>query len=267
MGTPGGKFSESFGALQPKVTLRYTVNDELNVFAAWGKGFRSGQFNQNGTAQLVGNANDVAREENTETFELGFKSRLADNRVTLNGTVWKTDVTDSHYFLFIGELTSQVMVNIDAVDLWGFDLEASVNIAEGFHVNAGFGYVDSEIKAYAFRPGDVGNKTPYIAETTLNLSAQYRTPITDDLEALARVDYNRIGDRYWDPENTTANSPIDLINARVAVESLSGGWTISFYGKNLLDTAWTPDVTADGGAIFTYLAPPRVWGADVRFNF
>ncbi|MEM9317252.1 MAG: TonB-dependent receptor, partial [Pseudomonadota bacterium] len=51
-GQPGARNKESFDKLQPKVTLRYQPTDNLNLYATWGEGFRSGQFNQNGIAQV-----------------------------------------------------------------------------------------------------------------------------------------------------------------------------------------------------------------------
>ena len=267
VGQPGAVNEMTFDALQPKATLRYTASDNVSVFASWGRGFRSGQFNQNGVGDLVANANDFAREEINDTAEIGFKSQWFDNRLTVNGTGFYSDVQDTHYFLFIGSISAQVMVNIDEVELKGFDLEATANLAEGLDLYAGFALTDSEIKEYVFNPAAVGNKAPYISETTLNLGAQYVAPVTSDLEALVRIDYNRAGERYWDPENTTKNSPVDLVNARIALQDIDDRWVLSFYGKNLLDTEWSPDVTADGGAIFSYLPQPRVYGFDLRYNF
>ena len=267
VGQPGAVNERTFDALQPKATLRYSVSENLSAFASWGRGFRSGQFNQNGVGDLVANANDFAREEINDTAELGFKSQWFDNRVTLNATGFYSDVKDTHYFLFIGSISAQVMVNIDKVELMGFDLEASANLAEGLDLYAGFALTDGEIKEYTFNPEAVGNKPPYISKTTLNLGAQYVTPISSELEGLVRIDYSRTGERYWDPENTTKNSPVDLVNARIALQDIDGRWILSVYGKNLLDTVWSPDVTADGGSLFTYLPQPRVYGFDVRYNF
>ncbi|MEJ0042295.1 MAG: TonB-dependent receptor [Rhizomicrobium sp.] len=37
-------------AFQPQAILRYTVDDNVNVYASYGRGFRSGGFNQTGVA-------------------------------------------------------------------------------------------------------------------------------------------------------------------------------------------------------------------------
>jgi iron complex outermembrane receptor protein len=41
--------SESFSQLQPKVTWSWQASDEINVYASYGVGFRSGGFNSVGT--------------------------------------------------------------------------------------------------------------------------------------------------------------------------------------------------------------------------
>lgn len=267
VGSPGAVNEQTFDSLQPKASLRYKATDNLNLFASWGRGFRSGQFNQNGVGTLVGNAADFADQETTETLEVGFKSQFYDNRFTINGTAYKTDIEDSHYFLFVGAVSAQIMVNIDEVEIQGFDIEATANLAEGFDVYAGLGIIDSEIGAYTFSPGAVGNKAPYVSDSTLNLGGQYRFGLSDGLDGLVRLDYNRTGERFWDPENTTSNDPIDLLNARVALEGGDGKWVASLYAKNLLDTEYNLDLTADGGAVFSFIAPPQVFGVDFRVNF
>ena len=267
VGNPGAVNQRTFSELQPKVSLNYAINDDFRVFGSWGRGFRSGQFNQNGVSALVANATDVADEEVSETTELGFKSTFADGRATLNGSIYQTDVEGQHYFLFVGAVSAQIMVNIDEVEIVGGELELTANLADGFDVYAGIGLIDSEIKEYAFEPTAVGNDAPYVSDSTYNLGAQYRTDVGTSSEFLARVDYSVQGDRFWDPANTTMNSSIEILNARLAMEFGDGKWSVAAYGKNLLDTEYNLDITADGGLVFSFIAPPRVLGFDVRVNF
>ena len=80
-GNPGGVNEETFSEFQPKVTARYLVTDTASIYGSWGRGFRSGQFNQNGVGAAaaaadppVNGISDLLDEEVTETFEVGFKS-------------------------------------------------------------------------------------------------------------------------------------------------------------------------------------------------
>ena len=53
------------------------------------------------------------------------------------------------------------------------------------------------------------------------------------------------------------NSSIDILNARVGLEFGDGKWSVAAYGKNLLDTEYNLDITADGGLVFSFIAPPQ----------
>ena len=43
----------SYDLFQPKVSAKYKVSNDVNLFGSWGVGFRSGQFNQSGVAAVA----------------------------------------------------------------------------------------------------------------------------------------------------------------------------------------------------------------------
>ena len=65
-----------------------------------------------------------------------------------------------------------------------------------------------------------GNQAPYIANNTVNAGIQYRTDITSSLGLFIRGDFENRGRQFWDPENSTARSAIQLVNARIGIEDL-----------------------------------------------
>ena len=260
---------ETFSKFQPKVTARYDLSEDASVYGSWGIGFRSGQFNQSGTAEAalaggVAGVKDVVDQEEVETWELGFKSELFDKRLRFNTSAFYTTDKNPFYFVFIGEVGAQVLVNIDEVELYGIEVEATANLFEGFDAYTGFGYTKSEIKDYATNPGAVGNWAPYVPKTTFNLGAQYRTSITENLGIFARVDYERRGKQYWDPENSTARSALDLVNLRVGLEDPEGVWALTGTVMNATDEVYNSEWVVGG---FSHAAQPRTWHIDLRYNF
>lgn len=141
------------------------------------------------------------------------------NRLRLNAALFHTK-TNPLYFVFIGAVGAQALVNIDEVRLMGGEIEAVAKVGGGLDVYASFGYTDSKILANSLNPATIGNEAPYIAKTTLNLGAQYRADITDAMGLIARVDYERRGAQFWDPENSTARIALDLVNARIGFEDM-----------------------------------------------
>lgn len=268
-GAPGAVNTATFDKLQPKLSLRYAFNDDVQVYGSWGEGFRSGQFNQNGVAEAAAAAGlvgvmDVVDQEETETFEVGIKSEWWDNRVRLNGAIYDTTIDGFQYFVFVGEVGAQVLVNIDEVEVMGGELELQVSPLEGLNLYSGIGISDSEVKAYTLNPSAKGNKAPYVPEMTFNLGGQYRFPIGDSLAILTRLDYEHRGEQYWDPENSTARSAINLVRARVGIESIDQTWSIIASVANLTDEKYNEEWVLGG---FANPADPRTWSVDFRYNF
>jgi len=268
-GEPGANNTAEYDKWQPKFSLRYRLSDDTSIYGSWGIGFRSGQFNQNGVAAVAEGAGvngvaDSVDQEETETLELGFKSELLDGRVRLNGSVFDTTVDNSQYFVFIGEVGAQVLVNIGEVDIRGGEIELLAQVADGLDVYAGYGITDSEIKDYATNPAVVGNDAPYVPESTFNIGGQYRFPISDAINGLVRVDYEHRGKQYWDPENSTARSALDLVNARIGIESTNETWSLMASINNATDEEYNSEWVGGG---FAHAAPPRIWTVDFRYNF
>lgn len=268
-GTPGAQNRASFEKWQPKATLSYKPSRSINVYASYGEGFRSGQFNQNGTAAAalaagVAGVSDRIPQEDTRTSEIGGKLTLARGRVHIDGALFDTRVTNQQYFVFLGSIGAQVLVPIDKVRLRGGEIAAVVDLAEGLNTYASFGYTDGKILRYAVTPADIGNKSPYVPQTTINAGVQYRYPISERINIVARGDYRRLGKQFWDPENSTARSNVDLAGFRLGVEDQRSGLSLTGSVENAFDKRYNSEYVAGG---FAHAAVPRVWRVDMRYNF
>lgn len=270
-GAPGGVNTETFSRFQPKVTARYLINDDASIYASWGQGFRSGQFNQNGVAAAAAAAAppvlgvlDIYGQEDSGTLEAGFKANFLNGRVRTAGAVYRTKVENAPYFVFIGSVGAQVLVGIDEVEIFGGEFEINANLADGLDAYASVAVSDSEVKEYALNAAAVGNKAPYVPDATFNAGLQYRTPVTGSLGILGRVDYEHRGEQFWDPENTTARSALDLVNVRAGIEANDGQWSVIASAQNLTDEVYNSEWVLGG---FAHAGLPRVWRVDLRVNF
>lgn len=269
VGSAGAVNRADFDKFQPKVSLRYLASDDFSLYASWGQGFRSGQFNQNGVGAVAAGAgvsgvSDLLGKETTETFEAGWKSTFLDNRVSLNGALYHTEVKNAPYFVFIGAVSAQVLVPIDEVTIKGGELELNARVTPNFDFYAGLAISDSEIDAYTVNPAAVGNEAPYVPKSAINLGVQYRTEITSDIGLFMRVDYERRGRQFWDPENTTDRSAIDLVNVRLGVEDNDGTWSLTGSVSNLFDEVYNSEWVLGG---FAHAGLPDIWRLDFRYNF
>lgn len=257
--------STTFQRGQPKVTLDYTPSRDLTFFADYGVGFRSGEYNQSGAAEAANlpGVYDLVRPEVANTAEAGFKAKLLDGKLRINGTGYYTQDKDPFYFVFVGAVGAQILVNIDKVDLYGGEIEAVYSPIKDLNLFANYGYTHSRIGKYAFDPADVGNWAPYIPQETGSIGAQYRYRIDDSLNLFSRGEVELHGKQYWDPENSTARSAFALVNLQLGVESPDGKWSLTAFVNNLTDKAYNAEFVSGG---FVQPAEPRTFGATLRVN-
>jgi iron complex outermembrane receptor protein len=258
--------TNDFHKSQPKVTLNFKPTANLTLFADYGVGFRSGQFNQSGAAAAANlpGVFDLVKQESANTAEAGFKASLLDGHLRINGSGYYTKDKNPFYFVFVGAVGAQILVNIDKVDLYGGELEATYTPFKGLDLFANYGITHSKIKSFAFNPADVGNRAPYIPEDGGTVGGQYRLPVTATMNLFGRAELEHHGKQYWDPEDSTPRSGFELINLHGGVESADGHWSVTGYVRNLTDKKYNAEFVAGG---FAQPAEPRTYGVEIRTSF
>ncbi|HEX8445772.1 MAG TPA: TonB-dependent receptor [Sphingomonas sp.] len=201
--------SRTFKQLEPKISARLEFAPRNNLYANWGVGFKSGGFNNQGSAAIVNqnfnvapiNAgvliNDEFRKERSSAYEAGIKGRVGPVNYSLGG--YYTQVRDMQFFeFFVGGFgLLRVVSNIDRVDLKGGEFNLDARIAEGWTLYGAFNYTDSEIKRNRSRPDTVGNKSPYTPDYTINLGSQQEVPVSAAVKLLLRADYRITGPTWF----------------------------------------------------------------------
>lgn len=274
LGATGDVRKETWDELQPRVSLRFQPADNVTLFGSYGRGFRSGGFNQTGVqaaalASGFRGVGDLFDAEVADTLEFGVKTQFADNRVNLNFSIYDTNSEGSYFFVFEPQTSTQNLGNLDEVDYQGFELDLQARLTDRFDVYFGYGDTDSEI-VEAADPSWLGNQAPLVTEDTVNLGAQYRRPLGggSGLSFFARADYQRIGDTWWDPPNTTVRNPVNLLDWRVGLEGAT--WSVVGWQRNANDRAWNTEWSpGPAGAVgdFIFPAPGRRWGVDFVKEF
>ena len=251
---------QTYSKFQPKITLRYEVTDEINLYGSWGIGYRAGQFNYPGIGVISATAKEFIEQEENTAWELGAKVNYGPFR--LNLAYFNSMVDNTQYFPFDGLAFVQVFEDIDEGELDGFEIEGVWRVSDNIDVYAAYGQTDGEITEYEERPATVGNELPYVAEYTINAGAHVEFNVFDGAALFARVDYERRGKQFWTPENTHPRSPLDLVNLRFGMRG--DKWTLATYINNLTDEEYNSEVVTP---LFLHPAPPRVWRVEYRYDF
>ena len=207
--------SATYKQLQPKISLSWQPAANLNLYANWGIGFKSGGFNNQGSSAIIDTfygdgvtpgtidagvtIEDQYNKEVSSAFEVGLKGNLANGRITFDLAGYYTTIDDMQFFeFFVGSFgLLRVVSNIDEVEVMGAELDVSAEIVEGWKLYGAFNVTDSEIKANASRPYTVGNKSPYTADYTINLGTEIDTPLTSSTDLIVRADYRITGPTWF----------------------------------------------------------------------
>lgn len=209
--------SRTFDQFQPKLTWRWALSDAANVYASWGIGFRSGGFNNLGSAALLdfwfnagpggpGEAvdaelriSDEYDKEVSNAYELGIKTQWLDNRLRINAAVFNTDVEDSQFFEFFAGPFGilRVVTTIDEAQISGFEADFAWQATDNFSLYGGLGLLDSEIERNENRPLSVGNDVPQAPDETYNLGAQFDAELGAGLGLFARLDWQHVGETWF----------------------------------------------------------------------
>ncbi|KEO86511.1 TonB-dependent receptor [Erythrobacter sp. JL475] len=202
--------SETFKQFQPKISLRYELADDVNFYANWGIGFKSGGFNNQGSAAIVDqNFNqfigtnvlieDIYRKERSSAFEAGIKGSTAGGRLTFDLAGYYTEIDDMQFFeFFVGAFgLLRVVSNIDEVEVYGAEANLTFEIIPGWDIYGSANVTESEIKANASRPNTVGNESPYTSDYTINMGTQIEAPLADSFDLVVRADYRITGPTWF----------------------------------------------------------------------
>jgi iron complex outermembrane receptor protein len=216
---PGGipDRSRTFKEWQPKVSWNWAATDSVNVYASWGRGFRSGGFNSIGSEDLINfwyntgyggpgesvgaqlQIRDEYDKEVTDSLEVGAKMVFLDNRLRVNAAWFSTDIDDNQFFeFFAGPFgLMRVVTTIEQVEIQGVELDFDAVLTDNFRMYGGVGFLDSKIKENQNRPLSVGNDAPQAPEETWNLGGELSFPMGSNWEISARVDYQHIGEMWF----------------------------------------------------------------------
>jgi iron complex outermembrane recepter protein len=255
----------TFGAMQPKVTLRYRPTADWTIYGGWGRGFRSGGFNQTGVGAIAVSqgkfgVHDIFQAEVADTFEVGAKGEMLDKRLSANLSLYSTKSKNGYFFYFDSVTSTQNLGNLSAT-YKGAELELKARATEHLDLYASYGLTDGEITDMEDRTV-IGNKPPLLTKSTINAAVQVHHPIGNGLNGSVRLDYNRIGTTWWDPYNVTTRDPVDLVNLRASIEG--SRWGVTAWSRNLTNKIYNAEFSPGG---FLWRASPRKFGVDVSFKF
>ena len=266
------------GALTGRTNLAYQFTPDVFGYAGFARGAKSGGINMSGLP--LDNANQpalntaVVRPEQNTNYEIGLKTRLFGQRLTLNVDAYYTRVTD-----FQANVTDTgaaaalrtYLANIPKVTVKGIEADANVQVSKRFSLNASAAYADGKYDSYPNGPCPIerigsattvcdlsGIALPSLPKWSVTYGGDYALPIDPLGGSIAlHLDGRSQTKQFGDPTGSayTVIGGYTLVNGSVGFRSRRG-WEIAVFTRNLFDRNYIQNVTIQAGNTGLILATP-----------
>lgn len=140
----------TFEEFTPRVSAKYQLSDELTTYVAYSEGFKSGGFDMRGDAVLTPRTVDGYGPEFVNSYELGLKGSVLDDRITFNGAVFFADYEGQQITRQEPTATgiASFVDNAGSSEIKGVELEGAIRFTDSFTATYGVGYTDAEFKEF-----------------------------------------------------------------------------------------------------------------------
>jgi iron complex outermembrane receptor protein len=228
------------------------------------------------------------------SYEAGYKSDLAGNRLRLNAAVFYYTIDDMQLSIIGGATNTNQVVNAAEGVGAGFEADLDWLATDNLMFTLGFAYNDTEIKDPTLStvpcglnnggtgctptdpidPNDSsrvligGNPFPRTPETSWNFSVRWGTPVGNNGEVFVFTDWAFQGSLvmplYESLEyNTDSQYEGGL---KIGYRNLDNDWEIALFGRNITD-----EDNVKGFIDFSnntgFVNEPAVWGIEGRIDF
>ncbi|WP_428334607.1 TonB-dependent receptor [Novosphingobium sp.] len=275
------------GSLSGRANLAWQITATTMAYVNWAHGFKSGGINMSGLPLDANNnpvlATAVVRPERHDAWEAGVKTRLFDNRLTVNADLFQTKVHDFQSTVVDSSQTVALrgyLANIPEVTVKGVEADAALHLGH-FALTGSLAYADGVNTSYPAGPCPLELQTASTAACNLSgkllvglpkwsqsLGVDWVLPVRSDGGVFVH------GDTIWrssyngDPSLSkyTAIDAYSLTNASIGWRSAQG-WELAVFARNLFKANYIQNLTiqaGNSGLILGTPSDPRVIGLTFR---
>ena len=282
---------EKFDSWLPRVSAKYALSDDANVYATIAKGSKPGGFN-------VGQVRDDLRpfgQETVWTYELGAKGKLFNGMLTFDASLYYSDWSDVQVTTICYGTASpfgpeaacpaatavslNYIVNADKARVKGAELGLVARPADALTLSVNYAYSDSKFKDFEARdvyPAPAGttrqfggNRMPLIPKHSLSGTIRVEQPVADAMTGFVELSGRYRSSRYARFDNRVLIGSKAVADAQVGLKGDS--WTALVYVENLFNDK-TPEFTRYYGNFNPsipngeFIAAPAKRAVGIRIN-
>jgi len=278
-GAPVPETKIDAGEISWDVSLNHAVNEDVNVYGRVARGFRGPSIQGRDVAFFGGVT--TADSETIQSYELGFKSMLADNHLRFNAAAFYYTIKNQQFTAVGGAGNNVGLINSDKGVGYGFEADATWAVNDFLNLTAGFALNETEIKDNTLSvavcgsglctvtdPLNIngralvdGNPFPNAPKITANFIVDYKAPISDSMNLVASLDGSIQGHTnlflYESLEYFTSGN--FELGGKLGLTFEDDKYELAVFARNLTD-----EVNIAGGIDFNnntaFVTEPRIVG-------
>ena len=276
--------SAVYESFDPRIVATYKFTPDINVYASYSTGFKSGGFQY--VPFAAAQANVLFKPEDIKTYEIGFKSELLDRAVRFNVAAFHYDYRNLQVSRIVdlgGGAAASLISNAASSTINGVDVEVLLRPSRNFDVSITYGYLDAKYDAYFTNAAGIdptpatdlsGRKLVRAPDHSVSVGAEWRVPVGDGGLTL-RADYALLDTFYHEAGNAnpiyggaaslSREPSYGLLDLRAAYEI--GDFRITGYVTNATKQRYRRTVLALGSTASDFQGEPRIYGLKVGYRF
>lgn len=254
--------------LSAKLTAKYYLNDNLNLFASIGNGYRGGGFD--GTSIFTPEETEPFESEEVLAYEAGL--RYADDAFNMSFDVFAYNFEELQATARLANDTNG-RTNVGKAEVKGAEISLSYSLlasaTQQLSINASATYLDTEITEFeSNRINDVeatiGDQLPGSPKFSYQLSVLHEVALGEGDYLVSRLSYNHHGEESNRLNASDSNTVPDyaLLNLNLDWE-MSSGITLFAYGRNITDEVYFLEYNSGSRLV----GAPATYGLGFRLDY
>lgn len=259
--------------LSPEATLSYAVNDDINLYASYKTGFKSGGIDNSALPSngltCFGSDDEEVRAQCADSLvfdsetatggEIGAKMQFSDRRFTLNMSAFYYVFDNLQVQNFDAVAIQFQTGNAGEVTTKGLDADFSwITNVDGLSIFGALAYTDTKFTDDFDPNPNNDDDTENLKSRTVarapkfagNIGADWRAPVGNGLE-FGLTGNMQFSSSYWTNEDTLEDDikqgSFVTFDLAASVGEINGKWEIAVVGRNLGDKYF---VNSSGGRPF-----------------
>jgi len=274
-----------------KLGVDFKATSDVLLYVNVSRGYKAGSFpviTASLQSQLL-----PAKQESVTAYEGGFKAKLADDMVQINGAIFYQDYRDKQIQGTVATGLFGLLQRLDNVPkshIFGMEADIVVRPLDGLTLTGSASYLKTKIDSYSgtsvfgAATNFAGNRLPFAPKLTLVGDLDYRAPLSSGGTIFAglAISYRSKVDTYvggsvlaipnngvnrWLQSIPFTIKGYALVDARMGYEFPGDRLTLTFWGKNIFNKYHVQNVISYNDIITQSVGQPATYGVTANVKW